>query len=288
MRLGGIETHLEAALHTVAGNPGVRRGPPVIRPSTGLKPELFIHAARFLDRDGISQDGNRISRHPPETGRGYAEERPACIDVEITCISPSYELLLDMCACSASVLSALQTLPQSLLTGLPETGAELHFADFTAAPHNSETRYRETPNGAWFEARIVFRMEGFLHIRVLLPDGASLRLKVVYDPQGADLNGEHVLLTNQNRLPLPLTGHALLDAARRPHRYVFPPFTLSPGASIRIWTGRGKNDADNLYWGRRQAVWNNNGDTLRLLDPQGTEIVQLSYTAPDTANTPKP
>lgn len=292
MRLGDIETHLEAALHAVVGNMAtIWRGPPIIRTSTGLKPELFIHATRFLDMGGAGQDGGRITRRPLTVGRGYAEERPVHIDVEITCISPAYELLLDMCAVTTPpVLTALQTLPPPLLAGLPETGVELRFADFVAAPQSSETYYREMPNGAWYEGKLVFRLDGFLHIRLARPDGSAIRLSVVYNPTGVDLAGEHVLLTNGSRLPLPLTGHILQDDARRsPHRYIFPPFSLAPGASVQVWTGRGKDNAGNLYWGRRQAVWNNGGDTLRLLDPKGVEVACLSYTAPTSSpvGTPK-
>ena len=35
--------------------------------------------------------------------------------------------------------------------------------------------------------------------------------------------------------------------------------------------GRGADDAHNLYWGRRQAVWTNTGDTAVLRDPDGSE-----------------
>jgi hypothetical protein len=48
---------------------------------------------------------------------------------------------------------------------------------------------------------------------------------------------------------------------------------------VRVWTGRGTNDAENLYWGRRQAVWNNTGDLAILRDVAGAEVSRFAYTA---------
>ncbi|MCB1679968.1 MAG: lamin tail domain-containing protein, partial [Halioglobus sp.] len=49
-------------------------------------------------------------------------------------------------------------------------------------------------------------------------------------------------------------------------RFRVPTFELRAAATVRIRTGKGSNDAGNLYWGRTQAVWNNRGDAIYLID----------------------
>jgi hypothetical protein len=44
-----------------------------------------------------------------------------------------------------------------------------------------------------------------------------------------------------------------------------------------VWTKVGANNANNLYWGRGSAVWNNTGDTAFLKDAQGVLRSQFTY-----------
>ena len=37
--------------------------------------------------------------------------------------------------------------------------------------------------------------------------------------------------------------------------------TINPGASVKVHTGKGKNTATDLYWGRSSYAWNNTADT---------------------------
>jgi hypothetical protein len=103
---------------------------------------------------------------------------------------------------------------------------------------------------------------------------------VVYDPEGPDVAGEQVLIENQGNQDVDLTGWTLRDTAthrRAPYSYRFPRFTLRGGAAVRVHTGAGTNDQDDLYWGRGWGVWNNTGDTAVLLDAAGDEIDQFSF-----------
>ena len=68
---------------------------------------------------------------------------------------------------------------------------------------------------------------------------------------------------------------ALRDAAG--HLFTFSPFTLSSGFSVTIWTKAGTNDGENLYWGRRAAVWNNTGDIAILSDTNASEVARYVY-----------
>ena len=98
---------------------------------------------------------------------------------------------------------------------------------------------------------------------------------IVYNPPGDDLVGEYVPLRNGGGSPATLTGWTLRDAAN--HVYTYPAFTLAAGAEVRLWTKAGRNDASNLYWGQKQAVWNNEGDTAILRDAKGREVARFHY-----------
>lgn len=99
---------------------------------------------------------------------------------------------------------------------------------------------------------------------------------IEFDPPGRDLDGEYVLLRNTAAVPAELTGWTLRDAASK-HLFVFPAFTLAPGAEVKLWTKSGANDAANLYWGSRGAIWNNEGDTGTLADRGGAVVSSLAY-----------
>lgn len=69
----------------------------------------------------------------------------------------------------------------------------------------------------------------------------ALAIQVVQGPGGAGVTGEHVVITNTGDEAARLDGFVLPDAAlKRLHRFALPTFTLAPGASVRVWTGRGK------------------------------------------------
>lgn len=97
---------------------------------------------------------------------------------------------------------------------------------------------------------------------------------VQYDSPGTDrggnksLNAEWVRITNKSSTRKKLTGWTLRDTSR--HVYRFGSFSLGPGKSVRIHTGKGKNTATNRYQGRSWYVWNNDGDKAILKNSHGT------------------
>ncbi len=99
---------------------------------------------------------------------------------------------------------------------------------------------------------------------------------IEYNPEGRDVEGEYVRISNGSDAAIDLTGWSLRDFATR-HVYTFPAFTLAAGAEVQVWTKAGDDDAANLYWGNRSAIWNNEGDTAVLSDTQGTEVATFSY-----------
>jgi hypothetical protein len=99
-----------------------------------------------------------------------------------------------------------------------------------------------------------------------------------YNPPGRDVHGEHVLISNEGTALVQMQNWTLRDAApTRPHVYVFPQFSLSPGAQVRVWTKQGINGTSDLYWGLAAAVWNNVGDTAVLRDSHGVEVSRFAY-----------
>jgi hypothetical protein len=96
-----------------------------------------------------------------------------------------------------------------------------------------------------------------------------------FDPAGPDVVHEHVVIRNNEDQPLDLGGWKLVDRAG--HELTLPARTLQPGEEVRIWSGEGQSDEKNVFWGRKQAVWNNAGDLVQLVNPSGEEVVSFEY-----------
>lgn len=95
---------------------------------------------------------------------------------------------------------------------------------------------------------------------------------IEYDAPGNDneaLDQEWVEITNHGDTPIGLENWVLRDESAT-YRYEFPAgFTLDAGASVRLITGCGPDSPSTLHWCNAGAVWNNDGDTAFLLDPNG-------------------
>jgi micrococcal nuclease len=93
---------------------------------------------------------------------------------------------------------------------------------------------------------------------------------------GENPNGEWVEIVNEGPAAVNLEGYSLKDAAN--HIYTFPAFTLQSGATVRLYSGQGQDDARSLYWGREgEAVWNNDGDSAFLRDCEGNLVDDYNY-----------
>lgn len=103
--------------------------------------------------------------------------------------------------------------------------------------------------------------------------------RIQYNAPGADtthnVNGEDVKITDSGRTSVSLTGWTLRDAQH--HVYTFPAYTLHPGKSVWVHTGKGRNSGASLYWGLGWHVWNNTGDTATLRDSHGRTVDTCSY-----------
>lgn len=81
-------------------------------------------------------------------------------------------------------------------------------------------------------------------------------------------------LANTGRGTLDLDGWTVLDRAG--HAYRFGPTKLAAGQRIQLHTGVGADTVHVRFWGRRRAVWNNRGDTITLVRPDGLVHESLS------------
>lgn len=294
MNLAILEEHLLAALQTtLGGDVDLRSGPPASGPATGLRAQLFVHAAAYRDGGGTTPDGTRVARHPwalDKARSGFSEARPGTIDIEVSCICAQLGQAGVLAGLVVpTLLESLETLAPPLLSDPADAARQLRFGDGTACVHAVRSERIDAGGVPAGRVTITLRVDGFLHVHLASADRlqpksvhqASLRLRIVADPDGTDVQREHVAVHNDGHRAVVLGGWTLRDAAKRPHVYVFPPTRrIAAGRVLRVWTGRGTDDADNVYWGRRKAVWNNTGDVARLLDPDGVERAQASWTPP--------
>jgi micrococcal nuclease len=117
--------------------------------------------------------------------------------------------------------------------------------------------------------------------RVDADAGALVVERIEADPPGddtLDANAEYAVVANRSDGEVDLTGWVLKDETAS-HRFAFPAgFTLAAGATVTVHTGCGSATATDLFWcNQGSAIWNNDGDTAFLLDPNGNVVATRSY-----------
>jgi micrococcal nuclease len=114
------------------------------------------------------------------------------------------------------------------------------------------------------------------------PSGVEVRIgEIAPDPPGDDvesLNEEWVVIENRDSGSVDLTGWGIRDESAR-NRYEFPDgFRLAAGQVVRLRSGCGEDTDTDLHWcSEGAAVWNNDGDTVFLIDPAGNVADSRSY-----------
>lgn len=89
-----------------------------------------------------------------------------------------------------------------------------------------------------------------------------------------DLQEEWVQISNTGSSPVSLSGWKIKDDGSK-HTYTFPSYTLSPEATVTVYTEKGTNSATELYWQLGSPIWNNDGDTAYLYDGSGKLVSKL-------------
>ena len=103
--------------------------------------------------------------------------------------------------------------------------------------------------------------------------------QVHYNAEGNDeenLNDEYVVLVNNNREIIDLSGWSIQDD--HGNRFDFPNgFSLNPNTSVTVYTGPGTNLTTALYWHHETPVWNNDGDTVKVFNEKRMVVATYSY-----------
>lgn len=121
---------------------------------------------------------------------------------------------------------------------------------------------RDSQAGLWAPSDIPVRVDG-----------------IYYDAPGLDHqnpNGEWVVLRNEGTEAISLAGFTISDTAN--HLYSFPAIVLEDGGMVELHSGQGQDGNGLLYWGLAgTAVWNNDGDSAFLRDPEGRLVDYYAY-----------
>ena len=108
--------------------------------------------------------------------------------------------------------------------------------------------------------------------------GSPLQILTVnYDAPGNDnfnLNAEYVVF--KTLVSGSLLGYAVEDETG--HRYNFSDRIFQAGETFKLHTGEGTDTQTDLYWGASgSAIWNNDGDTVKVLDPEDHIVTNYGY-----------
>ncbi len=98
---------------------------------------------------------------------------------------------------------------------------------------------------------------------------------IEYDPEGSEVDGEYLIITNHDNYNISMEGWYLQDEAART-AYEFN-YTLEINTSVRIYTGSGEDNQTMLFWGWYQGIWNNGGDMAILQDENGLMVDYYRY-----------
>ncbi|WP_061296530.1 lamin tail domain-containing protein [Herbidospora cretacea] len=114
--------------------------------------------------------------------------------------------------------------------------------------------------------------------------------KIFYDSPGSpdngansSVNGEYIQIKNVSRKAVSLNGWTVQDETKRSdHVYTFTAFTLKPGKTVTLRSGKGKNTATTRYWQRSGQgtftyIWNQTSDTGYLRNAAGKLVDSCSY-----------
>jgi 5-hydroxyisourate hydrolase-like protein (transthyretin family) len=91
-----------------------------------------------------------------------------------------------------------------------------------------------------------------------------------------NLNGEYALVRNTGAAAINLAGWKL-SAGDRGQRFSLVSYPLKKGATVRIHTGRGTSRAGHLFLGSGRPIWNNDGDSATLIDPNNVAVSRYRY-----------
>ena len=85
---------------------------------------------------------------------------------------------------------------------------------------------------------------------------------------------EYVSVKNVGKVTVNLKGWKLRDKSG--HLLTLPSYSLKPGATVKVYTGRSKLGAGKLVLGKKADVWGTH-DTVKVFDSQGVRKAVMRY-----------
>ena len=107
-------------------------------------------------------------------------------------------------------------------------------------------------------------------------NSALLVVSVTPDAPGEDrlnLDGEYA--TFKVLVSGTLLGYSIEDQTG--HRYDFPDRIFKKGDVFKLHSGQGADRQTDLYWGGGEPIWNNDHDTVKVLDPADQIVASYDY-----------
>ncbi|MFF9086892.1 lamin tail domain-containing protein [Streptomyces sp. NPDC014991] len=124
-------------------------------------------------------------------------------------------------------------------------------------------------------ASAVDRDHGRSHRDDVVISGVQHPSSARHDRSGRPLNREWVEISNESRRAVNLDGWTLSDEDG--HTYTFRHYRLAGDATVRVHTGFGRDNRNDLYQDRRRSVWDNNHDTATLRNDHGRFVDSISW-----------
>ena len=179
MNLDPIENLLIEKLKRLMGKEAdVIAGPVATLALGGMQETVFIHAARFEDHNGVTPEGASIARRPVRSGRvtGVTEERPCAIVVEISCIATAYSRVKALSGkITPEILLVLACEREFEVGASDNRQGLLKFTDFQTSLNQVETIRREEDHIIFHCERMVFHINGALHVMLSKYGGLKLQ-----------------------------------------------------------------------------------------------------------------
>ncbi|MFJ7148710.1 lamin tail domain-containing protein [Streptomyces sp. NPDC100445] len=123
------------------------------------------------------------------------------------------------------------------------------------------------------------RDHGRWHRTEVVISGVQHPSSVRHDRSDRPLNREWVEISNESRRAVNLDGWTLSDEDG--HTYTFRHYRLAGDATVRVHTGFGRDNRNDLYQDRRQSVWDDREDTATLRNDRGRLVDSVSWNDDD-------
>lgn len=97
---------------------------------------------------------------------------------------------------------------------------------------------------------------------------------LVCNPEGDDVAGEVVTIRNDSWRKIDLENWTLCDSGDH-YCYAFGPISIDSRGELKLWTKSGTDMASDLYWNKTKSIWNDAGDTARLMDEKNITVSEF-------------